>query len=90
MTCDGFCVLRPPIPKVSAVPFELHFTTSPCRTRTAVYSVCLVIPGRRRLHLDSAHRRPHAYLNIATTIVAELVFSTLVLQPSVELEVARV
>ena len=40
--------------------------------------VCLVIPGRRRLHLDSAHRRPHAYLNIATTIVAELVFSTLV------------
>ena len=27
--------------------------------------------SQRRLHLDSAHRRPHAYLNIVKTIVAE-------------------
>ena len=33
--------------------------------------MCLVIPARGRLHLDSAHRRPHAYLNIVKPIVAE-------------------
>ena len=71
MTCGGFCALRQPIPKVSAVPFELNLTTRPPLTRTAVHSVCLVIPARGPLHLDSAHRRPHAYLNIVKTIVAE-------------------
>ena len=37
MTCGGFCALRQPVLQVSAVPFELHLTTRPPPTRTAVY-----------------------------------------------------
>ena len=70
MTCGGFCALRQPVLQVSAVPFELHLTTRPPLTRTAVYSACLVIPAKGRSQLDSAHRRPHAYLNIVNTIGA--------------------
>ena len=70
MTCAGFCALRQPVLQVSAVPFELHLTTRPPLTRTAVYPACLVIPAKGRSHLDSAHRRPHAYLNIVNTIGA--------------------